>query len=122
MPAYKSLQYFSTVLGLCVLFYVYNKWIKTSGYQLWIWRKPGRRFYLWVGVVVICLVAAAIEGHAISAFKYVYFYQTGNPAILFVTSFVRDFLIALCAVAIAAKLSKTLGYGAARQPQPKTPQ
>ena len=122
MPAYKSLQYFSTVLGLCVLFYVYNKWIKTSGYQLWIWRKPGWRFYLWVGVVVICLVAAAIEGHAISAFKYVYFYQTGNPAILFVTSFVRDFLIALCAVAIAAKLSKTLGYGAARQPQPKTPQ
>jgi hypothetical protein len=121
MPAYKALQFFSSALGLCVLFYVYNKWIKTSGHQLWIWRKPGWRVYLWVGVLVLCLVAAAIEGHAITAFKYVYFYQTGNPAILFVTSFVRDFLIALCSVAIAAK---TLGFSSSRQPQPRsqTPQ
>jgi multisubunit Na+/H+ antiporter MnhB subunit len=100
---------------------VYNKWIKTSGHQLWIWRKPGWRVYLWVGVLVLCLVAAAIEGHAITAFKYAYFYHTGNPAILFVTSFVRDFLIALCSVAIAAK---TLGFSSSRQPQPRsqTPQ
>ena len=119
-PRTKPCNYFP-VLGLCVLFYAYNKWIKTSGYQLWIWRKPGWRVYLWFGVVVSCSVAAAIEGHAITAFKNIYFYHTGNPAILFLTSFVRDFLIALCAVAIAAKLSKTLGYGASRQPQPNTP-
>jgi hypothetical protein len=109
IPAYKGLQYLSSVLGLCVLLYGYNKWLKASGYQLWIWRKPGWRVYLWFAIVVICLIAAAIEGHAITALKYIYSYHSGNPAILFVTSFVRDFLLAFCVVAIAAKLSKTLG-------------
>jgi hypothetical protein len=118
LPAYKDLQYFSTVFGLCVLFYAYNKWLKASGYQLWIWRKPGWRFYLWFGVAVSCLVAAGIEGRAITAIKNLYFDHTGHFAILFVTSLVRDSLIAVCAVAIAAKM---LGYGAPRQPQPQTP-
>jgi membrane-bound metal-dependent hydrolase YbcI (DUF457 family) len=31
MPAYKALQLFSSVLGLCVLFYAYNKWIRLRG-------------------------------------------------------------------------------------------
>jgi hypothetical protein len=109
IPAYKGLQYLSSALGLCVLLYAYNKWLKASGYQLWIWRKPGWRVYLWFAIVAICLIAAAIEGHAIAALKYIYSYHSGNPAILFVTSFVRDFLLAFCVVAIAAKLSKTLG-------------
>jgi|SRR5580704_295146 Domain of unknown function (DUF4184) len=121
LPAYKGLQFFFSALGLCVLFYAYNKWIKTSGYQLWIWRKPGWRFYLWFGVVTVCLVAAGIEGHAITAIKNLYFEHTGHYALLFFTSFVRDFLIALCAVAIAAKMSKTLGFGSSRQPQPQPP-
>jgi hypothetical protein len=118
LPAYKALQYFSTVLGLCVLFYAYNKWLKTSGFRMWIWRKPGWRFYLWFGVADACLVAAAIEGRAITAIKNLYFDHTGHLAILFVVSLVRDFLIALCAVALSAKL---LGFGASRQPQPQTP-
>jgi Domain of unknown function (DUF4184) len=119
LPAYKGLQFFSSVLGLCVLFYAYYKWIKTSGYQLWSWRKPGWRFYLWFGVVAICLVAAGIEGHAITAIKNLYLEHTGHYALSFFTSFVRDFLMAVCVVALAAKM---LGLGASQQPQPKTPQ
>jgi hypothetical protein len=118
LPVYKGLQFFSSALGLCALFYAYNKWIKTSGYQLWIWRKPGWRFYLWFGVVAVCLVAAGIEGHAITAIKNLYFEHAGHYALLFFTCFGRDFLIALCAVALAAKM---LGYSAARQPQPQLP-
>jgi hypothetical protein len=118
IATYKGLQIVSSVFGLWVLFYVYNKWLKDSGYQLWIWRKPGWRIYLWFGVAVICLVAAGIEGHAITAIKNLYFEHTGFWALRFFSSFVRDFLIALCATAIAAK---TLGYAASRQPQPQTP-
>jgi hypothetical protein len=118
MPAYKGLQLLSSVFGLCVLFYVYDKWIKDSGYQLWIWRKPSWRFYLWFAVVVICLVEAGIEGRAITAIENLYFEHAGHLAILFFSSFVRDFLIALCAVAIAAKM---LGFGSYRQPQTTTP-
>jgi hypothetical protein len=115
LPAYKGLQYLSSVFGLCVLFYVYNKWIKASGFLPWVWRKPGWRFYLWLGVAVICLVAAAIEGRAITAIRNLYFEHTGHFAIVFVTSFVRDFLVALCAVAFAAKM---LGHGSSRQSRP----
>jgi hypothetical protein len=115
LPAYKDLQYFSSVFGLCVLFYAYSKWLKASGYQLWIWRKPGWRFYLWFGVTSICLVAAAIEGRAITAITNLYFEHTGHFAILFVASFVRDFLIALGIVSLGAKL---LGFGSSRQSQP----
>jgi Domain of unknown function (DUF4184) len=121
-PAYKDLQYFSSVFGLCVLFYAYNKWLKASGFRLWIWRKPGWRFYLWFGVAVICLVAAAIEGHAITAIRNLYFDHTGHFALKWFTSFVRDFLIALCAVAIAANMSKTLGFGSSRRPRPNAPE
>lgn len=115
LPAYKCLQYISSVFGLCVLFYVYNKWMKTSGFRLWIWRKPGRRFYLWFGVAVICLVAAGIEGRAITAFENLYREHTGHYALKFFVAFVRDFLIALCAAAIIAKM---LGYGFSRQSRP----
>jgi Domain of unknown function (DUF4184) len=121
LPGYKDLQYFSSVLGLCVLFYAYNRWLKASGVQMWIWRKPGWRFYLWLGVAIICLIAAAIEGRAITAIRNLYFDHTGHFAILFVTSFVRDFLIAVCTVAFAAKLSQPFGRGAAGQPQPQPP-
>jgi len=118
MPLYKGLQLFSSIFGVCVLFYVYDKWIKASGYQRWIWRKPGWRFYLWFGVAVLCLVAAGIEGHAIAAIENLFFEHVGGYALKFFSCFVRDFLIALCVVALATKI---LGYGSYRQPEPKTP-
>jgi Domain of unknown function (DUF4184) len=118
IPAYKGLQYFSSIFGLCVLFYAYNKWIRTSGYQLWRWRRPGWRFYLWFAVVAICLIAAGIEGYAITAIRNLFFEHTGYYALKFFSSIVRDFLIALCAVAITAR---SVGLGSSRQPQPLTP-
>jgi Domain of unknown function (DUF4184) len=115
LPAYKCLQYFSSVFGLCVLFYVYNKWMEASEFRMWIWRKPGWRSYLWFGIAVICLVVAGLEGRAITAFQNLYREHTGHYALKFFVAFVRDFLVALCAAAIIAKM---LGYSSSRQSRP----
>jgi hypothetical protein len=117
MPAYKALQLFFSVFGLLLLLYVYNKWMNASGYRLWIWRRPGWRFYLWLAVAVICLVAAGIEGHAITAFRNLYFEHVGYWALRFFTSFVKDILIAVCVVSIVAKL---LGFASPRPPEQPT--
>jgi len=104
LPVYKVLQYISSIFGLCVLLYAYNKWMKASGFRLSIWRRPCWRFYLWLGVAVICFVAAAIEGHGITALADLYFLHRGHFALTFFTIFVRNILIALCAVSIGAKV------------------
>jgi hypothetical protein len=118
MPASKALQYFSSVFGLCVLFYAYDKSLKASGYRVWIWRKPGWRLYLWIAVAVICFVAALIENQALGALAIRSFLHNRHYVVVFVTIFTRDVLIALCAVAIAVKL---LGLGSSRQPQSEAP-
>jgi fumarate reductase subunit C len=117
MPAYKALQYLSSVFGLCVVLYAYNKWMNASGLRLWMWRRPSWRFYLWLGVTAICLVAAAIQAHAINAIASLYFLHRADPAFEFFTTFVRNILVALCAVSISAKL---LGSGKTRGRQPST--
>jgi hypothetical protein len=113
LPLYSALQYLTSLLGLWVLLYAYNKWMKASGLRLRQWRAPGWRFYLWLGVAAVCLVAAAIEGHGINAVTNLYFRHRGHLALDFFTIFVRDALIAVCAVSIGAKL---LGFGASREP------
>jgi hypothetical protein len=104
LPVYKALQYLSSIFGLCVLLYAYNRWIKASGFQVWIWRRPSWRFYLWFAVGVSCFVAAAIEGHGITAVADLYFLHRRHLAFDFFTIFVRNILIALCAVSIGAKV------------------
>jgi hypothetical protein len=116
MPGFRVLQYLSSVFGLCVLLYAYNKWMKAGGFQLWAWRRPGWRFYLWFGVAVICLVAATIEAHGINAITSLYLLHRGHLAIEFFTTFVRDILIALCTVSIGAQV---FGLGGSREPQPR---
>jgi hypothetical protein len=116
MPVCRVLQYLTSLLGLWVLFHVYNKWIKASGFRLWIWRTPGWRFYLWLGVAVICLVAATIEAQGINAVTILYIRHGGHLALIFFTTFIRNILIALCAVGIGAKL---LGVGSSRGPHPE---
>ncbi len=113
MPAYKGLQYLSSIFGLCMLAYAYNKWLKDSGFRLWIWRRPCWRFDLWLGVAVFCFVAAAIEGHAIKGIASLYFLHRGHLALVFLTIIVRNILIALCVVSIGAKL---FGFGSPRGP------
>jgi hypothetical protein len=104
MPAFKGLQYLSSVLGLCIVLYAYNKWMKASGFQLWTWRRPCWRFYLWLGIALICLAATAIEGHPVNAITSLYTLHGGRFALEFLTTFLRNILIALCAVSIGAKL------------------
>ncbi len=116
LPGYKALQYLSSIFGLCVLLYAYDKWMKASGLRLWIWRKPCWRFYLWLGTAVICFFAAAIEARAINAISSLYFLHRGHFAFEFFATFVRNILIALCAVSIGAKL---LGRGVSREPKLK---
>ena len=61
LPVYIALQYLSSLFGLWALLYAYNRWMKASGFRLWIWRKPFLRFYLWLSVAVICFVATAMK-------------------------------------------------------------
>jgi Domain of unknown function (DUF4184) len=117
MPGYKALQYLSSIFGLCVLLYAYNKWMKASGFRLWILPRLCWRFFLWLGLAIVCLVAALIETHAQGAIASTVFLHSKHFALVFLTTFVRDFLLAVCAVAIAAKV---LGLGSSSQPQPKT--
>jgi len=118
MPGYKFLQYLSSIFGLCVLLYAYNKWMKSRGFRLWIWRRSSWRFYLWMGVAIICSLAALIEIHAHGAIATTAFLRSRHFALVFFTTFVGNFLIALCTVAISAKI---LGLGSSRQPQSKPP-
>jgi hypothetical protein len=116
MPGFRVLQYLSSLFGLCVLLYAYNKWMRSGGFQLWVWRRPGWRFFLWLGVAVICLVAGSVEAHGIDAITSLYFRHRGHLAIEFFATFVRDILIALCTVAICAKV---FGLGVSRGLRPK---
>lgn len=111
MPAYKALEYLSSIFGLCVLLYAYNHWMKASELRPWIWRRPCWRSYLWLGMIVICFVAAAIEAHFIKAIASLYLLHRGHFALEFFTTFVRNILIALCVVSIGAKL---FGRGVSR--------
>ena len=116
MPGFKVLQYLSSIFGLSVLVCAYTKWMKAGGFKLWVWGRPGWRFFLWLGVAMACLVASAIEAHGIDAITSLYFRHRGHLALELFTTFIRDILIALCTVAIGAKV---LGLGVSRQPQPK---
>jgi len=116
VTVYKALQYLSSIFGLWVLFYAYNKWMKASGFPRWIWSRPCWRTYLWLGVAVICLAAATIEGHGIAAIENLYVRHGWHLSLLFFTIFVRDILIGVCAVLIGAKV---LGYGSRREPHPE---
>jgi hypothetical protein len=77
---YDILQNLSSAVGLCVLLYVYDKWIKSLGYQPWKWRKPTWRLYLWPGVAAVCLVAAMIENHTVQTITACFFFIRGAGA------------------------------------------
>jgi len=115
---YQVVQYLSTILGLCVLLYAYDKWMKASGFRLWTWRGFCWRCHLWLGVVVTCLVAAIIESHTIHAIASASFLYNRHFGFVFLTGFARDMLIALCTVSIGAKM---LGLCSSHEPYLKTP-
>lgn len=104
IPVYKALQYLSTILGLCALLYVYNRWMKSLGFRLWIWERSCWRFYLWLGVVSACFTDAVIESHAIHSIASAYFLQSRHFGLILLTTLIRDLLLAVCTLAIGARL------------------
>ena len=117
LRGYTVLQHLSTLLGLCVLLYAYDKWITTCEIGTWTWQKPSWRFYLWVGVVSACFVDGVIESHAFHVIRTLYFLQSRHFGLIFLTSFVRDFFIAICALAIGVKV---FGGSHSQPAQPET--
>jgi hypothetical protein len=117
LPVYKALQYLSSLFGLWVLVYAYDKWMKASGVRQGMWPKPGWRIYLLLGISIICFAAAAIEAHAINSITSLLRQHRGHPSLEFFTTFVRNTLIVLCAVSIGAKV---LGFGSARESNSET--
>ncbi len=102
VPVYLALQYLSTVFGLCVILYAYHRWMKAAGFPRWMWQRPSWRFYLWAAVLCACSVEAFVESHALHALAS--FPRSRHFAVVFITSFVRNVLIALCTVSIGAKV------------------
>jgi hypothetical protein len=104
LPGYQALQHFSTVFGLTVIVYAYHKWMKASGLPLWEWTRPSWRFYLWVVLLLTCAMAALIESDAIHMISTLYFRRSRRFVLVFLTSFISNFLVALCALCIAVKV------------------
>ena len=113
IPVYLALEYLSSVASLCILMYGYDRSMKAAGFQRWMWQRPSWRFYLWLVVFVGCFVAAIIESHTVHAIASSYFLHSRHFALVFVTSFVRNMLIALCTISIGAKV---LGLCLSREP------
>lgn len=109
MTGYSFMQYLTSAIGLGVLLYAYDRWMQASGFRPWAWRQPDWRVYLWLGVLVSCSVAATIESHAVQAIVDGAFLHSRHFGLVFITSFVRDMLIAVCAVVIGAKVVRPNG-------------
>jgi hypothetical protein len=99
-----ALQDLSTVLGLCILLYVYDRWMKAAGLRPWIWQRPSWRFYLWLLVLAACFLAAVMESHAVHAIASFHLLHSRRFALVLVLSFMRNILVALCALSICVKL------------------
>jgi len=106
VPGFNTLQLVSTLFGLCVLLYVYSKWMRSRGFRPWKLQRPTWRLYLWLGVFATCFAEAAIESHAIQAVLAMtspYFLHIRHAGLLFVTNSVRNVLVAVFAVSLGAK-------------------
>jgi hypothetical protein len=104
IPLYFGLQILSSAIGFSFLLYCYDRWAIEEGFRLWTWRGPTSRFFLWSLVLVVCVVLAAIESHTVQAITTLSFRRSRHFALILTTSFVRDFLIVLCLIAIFLKL------------------
>jgi hypothetical protein len=103
VPVYLILQYLTTVLGLCVLLYVYGKWLKTLGPGP-VWPQPSWRLLLWLVVLAACFIVAGCESHPIHAIANFRSLHGRHFAFVLLTSFVRNVLVAVCAASICIKI------------------
>jgi hypothetical protein len=104
---YFVLQVLSSIAGMYVLAYVYDRWARGEGFRLWTWREESSwrwRALLWLAVLLGCFVAAMIESRTVQAIVSFDFLKGRHFAFVLITSFVRDFLVALCAAAVCVKI------------------
>ncbi len=107
LPVYFALQILSSVFGVCLLLYLYDRWIRAGGEQPWMWQGPSWRFCVWLAVLSGCFVEAMTESHAVHAIASFHFLQSSRHfGLIFVTSLIRNVLLASCAVAIFAKFHR----------------
>ena len=119
IPVYMALQYLSSVLGFCLLLYVYDRWMKAAGFRPWIWSRPSWRSCLWLAVLGGSLIAAIIESHTVHAITGLYLLHSRRFVLILLTSFVRNVLIALCVVSVGAKAAQSLSMQAGRRAGPR---
>jgi Domain of unknown function (DUF4184) len=94
----------SSLAGIWILLYVYDRWAKSQGFRVWTWQDSSWRAVLWLAVLTACVVPAVIESHTVRAILSLSFLYGRHFALVFATSFVRNFLVALCAVALYMKV------------------
>jgi hypothetical protein len=104
MPVYLALQWLSSILGLCVIFYAYHRYMTQAGVRYWIFHNPSWRSFLWLVVLGACFLEATMESHTVRAIVMYDFLESRHFGFVFITSFVRDVLAALCALSIAVKI------------------
>ena len=102
IPVYLALQVLSSLFGLFILLYAYDRSMKEAGFRRWLWQKPSWRSYLWFAVLAGCFAGAIIESDTVHAIFYVM--RSRHFILIFIISFVQNVLIALCALSICVKL------------------
>lgn len=108
LPVYFALQILSSVFGVCLLLYLYDRWIRTGGKQPWIWQRASWRFYVWLAVLTGCFAEAMTESRAVHGIARFHFLQSSRHfGLILVTSLIRNVLLASCALAIFAKLLRS---------------
>jgi hypothetical protein len=103
-PVYLGLEFLSSTFGLCILVFAYRRWMTGEGFRLWVWQRPGWRFYLWLVVLTCCFAAGMTESHTMPALVSLEFLRHRHFGFVFITSFVRDALLVSGAVAILANV------------------
>jgi hypothetical protein len=99
---YFALQLLSTVAGIAILLYVYDRWAMTEGFRVWTLREFSWRSLLWAGVFIGCLVPAIIESHTLRDIAT--FPSSRRFTVILTTSFIQNLLMAVCVVALCIKL------------------
>lgn len=104
IPPYLALQVVSSIAGLWIVWYLYDRWAMSQGFRAWSWQESSWRMPLWIAVLAGCVAQALIESHTVQAILSLVFLHRKHFALIFVISLVRNFLLAVCVAAIYIKL------------------
>jgi hypothetical protein len=102
-PVYNVLQLLSSVVGLCILLYVYDRWTMTEEGGRRIWQRRSWRLNFWIAIISGCFVGAMFESHVLYGSAHFHFAYSSQFSLMFVTNFVRNLLVAITAVSLTVK-------------------